>query len=118
MFIELGLIISAVGILTFMASKNKSNPISLGNLDLDLFVDKLAKAIGKEIAKQISTQSFSRAPVVSKESSSALIIDESIIPMKIEISTLENNISTKEETKVDKTISNVKAKLATFKKGK
>lgn len=118
MWIEFGFIGLVIILLTYMASKNKTNNVSLENINLDSFIDQLAKAIGKEIAKHLSsssTNSYSKPN--NKES---LSIDERIIPMKIETNNIESNMTNmaKEEKTIDKTIADVKAKLAAIKKGK
>lgn len=121
----LGIIILGLGASIFiMASRIKPNntTVKIDGLDLSDFIDKLAKAIGEEVAKKIGTQRVTvhGSSPDAHELFDEIKMDDSVIPMKVDTSNLEGNLEnmSKEEIKVDKDIEKNKSKLAGLMKRK
>jgi hypothetical protein len=117
--------------LVIMAIKTKANPTpTINGIDIKILAEEIAKAVGKEIAKELKdvllqTQSVRYNPSQSYQKSydnnpTDISIDDRIVPIKIDTKNIETNLDNmaKEEVKSDTGISNAKNKLAALKKKK
>lgn len=88
--------------------------IKVSNTDIEGLVTQVAKAVAREIALQLSDRIASAPAQVPGSPTQSIQLDESIIPIKLEIEVVDSNISVEEETTEDD-LSKSKAKLAALK---
>lgn len=112
------------GVAIYMARKIRAQVVIKNNeIDVEDLITKVAKAVAKEVAIEFSNRpspSFTQKSSTFNDSETSVEIDDSIIPMKVDVELIEANIQSKvsvEET-VDIDLQKSKSKLASILKKK
>jgi hypothetical protein len=112
-----------------MATRTKSNPITViksnrSDIDIEILAMKIAEAVATRVAQEfidkLGTVGYIGSRQSPKDIEGAVCMDESIIPININITGIDTDIDmgVVEETKIDSSLSTSKSKLTELLKRK
>jgi len=113
-YLFLGLIILGLGLLIIRMANITQHTPSIPINEIDARIGELAKEIARLVVAHLQSSIVQTKLINTSPDNTPIEIDDSIIPMKIDTDIPATNLDgfAKEETKVDISVSEAKAKLA------